>query len=190
MYYHPFPFLNQLQNHHPYYKHNPSAIPLRYQSNLYPAYVHQRNPKIYYNPNQKVRYKYRPDTTKVEVYLAGILCEQAGSGELNDLEIYGNIMANDTLLWNVDSKHHVKILEGNLYPIQVTKQIILESDQPLRVHGHLWEWDGGTVLDPNDDMGTKEMHFIDFSPEGERQTLKFQGKDQIVSVIFYVRSVL
>lgn len=138
LYYHPFPYSNQLQNHHLYYKHNTLANPLSYHSNAYQSYDHQRNPIIYYNPYQNVSYHYRPDTIKVEVYLAGILCEQAGSGELNDLEIYGNIMANDTLLWNVDSNHHVKMLESNLYPIQVTKQIILDSDQPLRIHGHLY----------------------------------------------------
>ncbi|MCL7749558.1 hypothetical protein [Halalkalibacter alkaliphilus] len=186
MYY--YPYLNQLQKHHPYYKPNSIALPLRHHPNLYPAYSHQNNPN-HYNSYPKVPYENRPEITKVEVHLAGILCEKAGFGEFNVLEIYGNIMANDTLLWSVDSKNHIKIREGNIYPIQVNKVILLESGQPLRIHGHLWEWDGDNLYDPNDDMGKAQMTFIDFSPDGERHTLKFQAKDQIVRVIFYVRSV-
>ena len=189
MYYHPFSSSNQLQYHHPYSQKPKSiAIPYRPHPNLYHSFSNYNNQGISYIPYYNVHHPKRQGPKRVQVWLWGITCIQAGLGELGYLQIYGTLGANNTILWSKEWSKKVNIHEGQYYPISVTKEIVLEEGQPLKLHGHLWEFD---TLPPNDDMGEREIHisYYDLKKDWVEYKLKFQESDQIVEAVFQVRMI-
>ena len=174
MYYHPFSSSSRSQHNHP---------------NFYPSFSHYHNQSIYYTPYYNVHYPNRQGRKRVHVWLWGITCIQDGGyGEGGHVQIYGTLGANNTILWSKDAINYIDIPSGNLYPTQVTKEIVLEEGQHLKLHGHLWEHD---ILSSDDDMGVREVNisYYDIKNDWVEYKLKFQENGQIVEAVFQVREI-
>jgi hypothetical protein len=134
-------------------------------------------------------------TKRVRVLLIGIKNNHTGDDPGGNLEIYGDLFARRVIvneigefqaigtehLWHANSDARIDLSEGAIFPLNVAREITIESGEFLWLGGHLAEHD---TFGPNDNLGFIDKKIPHDAIQSGPQFVVFRESDQEAEVRF------
>lgn len=128
---------------------------------------------------------------QIQIQLEKIICvnEDDGGGSAEELygTIYVEINGYRQELWSRSEKNNMELTEGQAYALNRTVFDYVNNTDKVTIGGSLKEYDDGTFLNPNDNLGSesKKLTVAQLLAQN-KQVIRFTHDDTIIDVHFKI----